>query len=230
MMRTKTLDEMVTMLRAECGESTNASQGINSVEGLYQLLRRTQEGLYDEFDWPQFIIDTDENLQPGENIYTINDAIDPMRIFKVWVNDSGSWVEMTYGVTPIDYNGSDPEAGEVETVPTKWQFREDDQFEVWPKPGLEAKMRFRHTRTLRPMLSGTDKSTLDANLIVLFCAAERLATKKDQSAPVKLQMAQRKLAAVRNLSTQKKVFNTYQPIPTGHTLPQNWEVRVPRTA
>jgi hypothetical protein len=227
-MRTKTLNEMVSMLRAECGESTNASMGINSVDGLYQLLRRTQEGLYDEFDWPQFIIDTDEALLADQNTYTINDAIDPMRIFKVWVKDSDTWVELEYGITPIDYNGSDPEDGESETVPMKWQFRNDNQFEVWPKPSIAGTMRFRHVRTLPDMTSGSDRSTLDANLIVLFSAAERLATKKDQSAPVKLQMAQKKLAALRNLSTQKKVFSTYQPIPTGRTLPSNWEVRVPR--
>jgi hypothetical protein len=229
-MRTKTLDEMVVMLRAECGESTNASMGINSVEGLQQVIRRTQETLYDEFDWPQLVIDTDESLLPSQNTYTMNDAIDPMRIFKVWVKDSGTWVEMEYGITPVDYNGSDPEEGESETVPTKWQFRDENQFEVWPVPGIAGTMRFRHIRTLKPLLAGTDRSTLDANLIVLFCAAERLATKKDQSAPIKLQAAQRKLASIRNLSTQKKVFSTYQPIPTGEKLPENWEVRVPRTA
>jgi len=228
-MRTKTLDEMVSMLRAECGESTNASMGINTVEGLYQLIRRTQEGLYDEFDWPQLIVDTDEALLPLEKIYTMNDAIDPMRIFKVWVKDSGTWVEMEYGITPIDYNESDAEDDEAETVPMKWQFRPDNQFEVWPMPSIAGTMRFRHVKTLSPMLAGSDRSTLDANLIVLFCAAERLAAKKDQSAPIKLQMAQRKLASLRNLSTQKKVFSNCQPIPTGRTLPENWEVKVPRS-
>ncbi|CAB4163733.1 hypothetical protein UFOVP806_44 [uncultured Caudovirales phage] len=229
-MRTKTLDELVSMLRAECGESTNASMGINSVEGLHQLLRRTQEGLYDEFDWPQFVKDTDESLLANQNIYTMNDVIDPMRIFNVWVKDSGKWVKVEYGITPVDYNASDPEEGQSETVPSKWQFRDDNQFEVWPMPSIAGTMRFRHIRTLRPMLAGTDRCTLDANLIVLFSAAERLATRKDQSAPLKLQAANKKLASLRNLSTQKKVFSSCQPIPTGRTLPENWEVRVPRTA
>lgn len=227
-MRTKTLDEMVSMLRAECGESTNASMGINAVEGLYQIIRRTQEELYDQFNWPQFIVDTDEDILVGQHEYTLNDAIDDMRIFDVWIKDSGSWVDMSYGITPIDYNTSDSENGGSENVPSKWQLYPDRQFEVWPKPAVAGTMRFRHTMTLPALSQGSSVGTLDANLIVLFAAAERMADKKMQSAPLKLKRAEQRLASLKSMSSKNKVFSSCAPAPTGRTLPQHWTVRVPR--
>lgn len=227
-MRTKTLDEMVAMLRAECGESTNASMGINGVEGLYQILRRVQEELYDGHNWPQFIVNTDETLLAGEHIYTLNDNIDDMRIFKAYVKESNSWVEIDHGITPIDYNTSDSESGQTRTTPEKWQLYPDRQFEVWPMPSSAITLRFRHIKTLTPMLSGSSRSTLDANLIVLFAAAERMADKKAPSAPLKLRKAEQRLAALRALSSQMRVFDSFKPVATGRTLPNNWEVKVPR--
>jgi hypothetical protein len=230
MIRTKTLDEMVTMLRAECGESTNASMGINSVDGLYQILRRTQEQLFDEFDWGNMHEDTTQDLVPGENVYTLDDAIDSSRIQLVWANSTNAWVEMIYGISPVDYNTSNPEIDQRETTPTKWMLRPDNQFEVWPMPSVVGKIRFRHNLSLRDMTAGNSMGTLDANLIVLHAAAERLASKKDQSAPIKLKMAERRLAALRYNNTPSKVTQSYAPRSNGKYLPQNWEVRVPRTA
>lgn len=221
---------MVTMLRGECGESTNASMGINSVEGLYQLLRRTQEILFDEFDLGNIPVDTDEDLVVGENIYTFNDAIDTGRISGAWVNTTGTWLAMEYGITPIDYNTSDPEEGESDNTPSKWQFRPSNQFEVWPVPAVTGKIRFRHMPRLVDMASGSTMGTLDANLIVLYAAAERMADKKSASAPLKLKLAERRLAALRYNSTANKITHNYCPTPTGRTLPQAWEAKVPRTA
>lgn len=228
MIRTKTLDEMVTMLRAECGESTNASMGINSVEGLYQLIRRTQELLFDEFDFGSMSIDSDEDLVPGENVYTFNDEVDSDRVVVAWVNTTNAWVEMSYGISPIDYNYSNPELDQRETTPMKWRLLPDNQFEVWPKPSVVGKLRFRHHLQLKPLVAGTDKGTLDANLIVLYCAAERMASKKDQTAPLKLKLAERRLAAIRFNNSKNKVTQSYNPRPSGKFLPKDWTVRVPR--
>lgn len=228
MIRTKTLDEMVTMLRAECGESTNASMGINSVEGLYQLIRRTQELLFDEFDFGSMQIDTDEDILPGENIYTFNDDVDSGRITGTWVNTTGTWVGMSYGISPMDYNASDPEDDQRETTPMKWRLLPDNQFEVWPKPSVTGKLRFRHHLQLKPLVAGSDKGTLDANLIVLYCAAERMASKKDQTAPLKLKLAERRLAAIRFNNSKLKVTPSYSCV-TEEGPPRNWEVKVPRT-
>ena len=228
MIRTKTLDEMVTMLRAECGESTNASMGINSVEGLYQLLRRMQELLFDEHDFGSMSVDSDEDIVAGENVYTFNDNVDSDRITGVWVNTTGTWVGMSYGISPTDYNASDPEQDQRESTPMKWRMLPNNQFEVWPKPAVDGKIRIRHHLLLSPMTKGSDKGTLDANLIVLYCAAERLASKKDQTAPLKLKLAERRLAAIRFNSSKLKVTPSYS-CPGGNTPPTNFEIHVPRT-
>lgn len=229
-MRKKTLDEMVTMLRAECGESTNASMGINSVEGLYQLIRRTQDLLFDEFDFGSMTVDSDEAIVSGENIYTFNDNVDSERITNVWVNTTNTWIEIEYGISPIDYNYSNPETGVAESTPLKWRLIPENQFELWPMPANPGKVRFRHHLKLIPLISGSTMGTLDANLIVLYCAAERLASKGDKAAPVKMQMAQRRLAAIRYNNSEARVTQSYKPRPTGKILPKNWTIHVPRRA
>ena len=50
---------MLTDLRAEIGHSTNVAHGINDRETLIYYLNRTQIQLYQDYDWPQLIIDRD---------------------------------------------------------------------------------------------------------------------------------------------------------------------------
>ena len=225
----KTLDQLTEMLRAEIGASTNASMGLNSRPAEYQVLRRTEEFLYNDFDWPQFVIDREKNIEGGVQYYDFtNTEIDFNRIYQAWVLDANVWRPMIYGITPEDYNVSNPEFGTMQSRPLKWQHYEVNQFEIWPVPTLDTRIKFRCIRAYKEMESGSSTCSLDANLIVLFAAAELLARNKSADAQLKLTAATTLYSKLKGQSQKKRVFIMGNPGPSPYDRPRNWTIRVPR--
>ena len=189
----QTLDQLVTALRAEIGDSTNLSMGSQALPGLQQTLRRVQESYYADFNWPNLRVFREEEMLAGERYYTFNADVDFERIFGAWARDSDAtypnWRPIGYGITPADYNVSNSDAGITDNFIRKWNHHEGNQFEVWPVPASAGAIRFRAMKTLSPLLAGTDKCDIDGTLLVLTAAAELLARAKTQDAPIKLQMA-----------------------------------------
>ncbi len=202
-----TLNDLVKMLRAELGISTNQSMGINQAEPLQYVLARTQRFYYEDHDWPQFIIDRDEDLLAGERYYTFNSDVNFDRIYGAWILWSGDWYPIKYGISPADYNAFDSEAEEGSDPVQKWYHYEDNQFEVWPLPQTESTLRFRCIKQLPPLIAGTDTCALDADLIVLFAAAELLARDGKKDAQFKLAAAQRKYNQLKGNNQKRRVLH-----------------------
>lgn len=203
----KTLDELVVMLRGEIGASTNQSMGVNQVEPLYQILRRTQRFYYNDYDWPEFIIERDETILAGERYYTFNTDVDYTRIFDAWILDSGDWRRIGHGIHPECYNSFDSENGEQSSPIELWDHYEGNQFEVWPISSVDTSLRWRCVKQLPEMTGGTSQCTLDADLIVLFAASEILARDGKKDAPIKLQAAQQKYAQLKGRSQKRRVIH-----------------------
>lgn len=72
------------------------------------------------------------------------------------------------------------------SIPTNTQFQ---QFEVWPIPSVETQILFTGSRQVFPLVNDTDQCDLDDLLIVLFCAAGVLASRKNAVAPLVLSAA-----------------------------------------
>jgi hypothetical protein len=207
MPNTKTLDQLVSMLRGEIGESTNQAMGVNRVEPLYQLLRRTQRFYYLDYDWPEFIIERDEEILSGQRYYTFNSDVDYNRIFDAWILHSGDWMKIGHGIGPEHYNIFNSENDEQSDRIEVWDHYEGNQFEVWPISSVDTTLRWRCVKQLPEMNAGTDSCTLDADLIVLFAAAELLARDGKKDAPIKLQAAQQKYAQLKGRSQKKRVIH-----------------------
>jgi hypothetical protein len=191
MARGTQLSALVDALRAEIGASTNVGMGVNTLPVLKQILNRTQERLWNDFDWPFAFIERDEDLLNGERYYGFDNDIDFNRITCAHVRYSDTWRPMEYGIGVEQYNSSDPTEGEKEDPPTRWRHHEGNQFEVWPMPASdECTLRFKAIRRLPKMLADSDVALLDDNLIVLFAASELLAKAKSADAGAKLQAAQ----------------------------------------
>lgn len=189
----QTLDQLVTALRAEIGDSTNLAMGAHALPGLHQLLRRVQETYYADFNWPHLLVFREEAMLANQRYYTFNADVDFERIFAAWTREGDSsrpvWRAIDYGITPADYNVTDSDAGVTQDYIRKWSHYEGNQFEVWPIPASNGAIRFRAMKTLAPLVSGTDTCDIDGTLLVLTAAAELLARAKSQDAPLKLQMA-----------------------------------------
>lgn len=221
-----TLDELVTAVRAEIGDSTDLAMGVDALPGIRQMLKRIQETYYEDFDWPHLKMFREEEILSGQNTYTFNADVDSRRIFGAWVRDNDTWRPLDFGITPDLYNSSDPEEGETETTPIRWDFAENNQFEIWPVPSDPARIRFRAMKQLAPLVAGSDKCELDSNLLILTAAAELLARAKSSDAQLKLSIATSHYNRLKGRHSQNRMFvngqSDFQP------RSKNWTVRVPR--
>lgn len=207
MARGTQLSALVDQLRAEIGASTNVSMGVNALPQLKQILRRTQERLWADFEWPFAFIERDEPMLNGQRYYAFDNDIDFDRISRADVKWADTWRPLCYGIGAEQYNSSDSDAGEKEDPVTHWRHHEGNMFEVWPIPASDdSKIRFKAIKKLPALISDSDVALLDDNLIVLFAAAELLAKAKADDAPAKLQSAQSHYVKLKGNGIKTDVF------------------------
>lgn len=220
------LSSLVEQLRAELGASTNVGQGVNNLATLHQVLRRNQERLWAEYNWPHLVIDRDEQLYAGQRYYSFNNDLDYSRILQGWVKYSNIFEPIGYGFNPTIYAAVNSEIGYKSDPVQLWRHYEGNQYEVWPVPTgkTDQVIRFRAIKKLSPLLANDDSADLDDNLIVLFSAAEILARLKQADAQGKLQLAQSHYRALRSNLQKRDMFIM------GNGLPRDdrgdWVVRV----
>jgi hypothetical protein len=206
MARGTQLSALVDQLRAEIGASTNVAMGVNTLPNLKQILRRTQERLWADFDWPFAFIERDEPLLANERYYAFDNDVDFDRINEAWVKYSDTWRPLCYGITQEHYNRSHPETDREDPC-TNWRHYEGNQFEVWPVPASnETTLRFKAVKKLDPLIDDSDRAELDDTLIVLFAASELLSRAKADDAPSKLQAAQAHYGKLKGNSSKTRMF------------------------
>lgn len=207
MARGTQLSALVDALRAEIGASTNVAMGVNMLPSLKQLLNRTQQQLWESFDWPFAFIERDEPLLNGQRYYTFDNDIDFGRISEAHVRYSDSWRPLVYGIGIEQYNSSDSSDGEKEDPCTNWRHYEGNQFEVWPMPASdETVLRFKAIKKLPKMVNDSDVALLDDNLIVMYAAAEILARSKSEDATAKLEVAKQLHQKLKGQGIKSDVF------------------------
>jgi len=184
------LSQLVSNLRSELGHSTNTAHGVNTKANMEYVLRRNQEVLYEEHDWPFLTLDVDVTVLLGQRIYNYPSNLPFGAINAAWWVEGNQYLPMTFGVSVEDFNLYDPDLDERSNPVQKWRHRPDtDQIELWPIPSINGKVRLRGTSPLTALIADSDICTLDSNLIVLHSAAELLARQKSEDASLKAQLA-----------------------------------------
>jgi hypothetical protein len=207
MARGTQLSALVDALRAEIGASTNVAMGVNSLPALKQTINRTQQLLWEAFDWPFAFIERDEPMLNGQRYYGFDNEIDFGRISSTHIRYSSSWRPLDYGIGPDEYNSSDPTVGDKQDPPTRWRHYEGNQFEVWPMPSSnECVLRFKAIRKCPLMVNDSDVALLDDNLIVLSAASEMLTRAKSDDAQAKQQAALQLFQKLKGSSVKTDVF------------------------
>ena len=191
----KQLRDMLTDLRAEVGHSTNVAHGVNDRETLLYYLNRTQIQLYQDYDWPQLIVDRDVKLADNQRYYPYPADLAFDDITNIWVLINTVYCELSYGIGPEDFVLWNSDEG-FKSWPTRkwWHHPDDGTFELWPVPDANANdpnaiVRLRGTKTVAKMVNDADESTLPDNLIVLFAAADILQRDDAKDAALKLNRA-----------------------------------------
>lgn len=187
------------------------------------LARRTQEVLYEAFNWPHLIVERDIAMVPGERYYTFETTVNRDRILGAYVKWSQSWVPVRYGFDSSIYNASMPEDTYRADPVQLWRFYEGAQYEVWPNPASAQTLRWRFVRHLNPLIASTDYCDLDANLIVMFAAAELLQRMKSPDAESKNKIAQSHLMKIK-AQLQRTTMFTYGGAVQAHRS-QDWTLR-----
>ena len=195
-MAIKQLRDLLTDLRAEVGHSTNVAHGINDRDTLIYYLNKTQLQLYEDYDWPQLIIDRDIQLADGQRYYTYPGDLAFEDIERGWLlYNVNIYNDLVYGIGPEQFVIYNSDTGFKAWPTQRWMHHADDNmFELWPIPDANAAsanglVRFRGTKTVTKMVDDSDLNTLPDNLIVLFSAVEILQRDDAKDAAVKLTKA-----------------------------------------
>jgi hypothetical protein len=205
MARGKQLLSLIAQLRAETGRTQNVAVGVDEVENLKVILQRTQELLYEEYEWPHLRVQRTITLANNQRYYDLPADLNFDRIQDVKLKYNGVYVPIERGILLEDYSIYDSNASPMEkSFPTlKWDIRDTgsaEKLEAWPVPNQAATIYLLGTKKLGDLIEESDTADLDDRLIVLFAAAEILARQKSNDAKNKLSQAERRLMMLRRNS------------------------------
>lgn len=201
MARNSTFERIIEMVRAEAKLSTDTSVGVESLTYIKQLINRTYEVLWDEFEWSFTALrreDCFKTLAAGQRYYDFPADLDSDAVEGAWVYNGGVWNPIDYGVSLDQYASVDSETDERSDPVLRWVVRDDDQFEVWPIPASNGDLiGFSGKRKFVRLSANADRCEMDDTLVALLCASEILSAAKDGSAPQKVALAQARLDKLR---------------------------------
>jgi hypothetical protein len=194
-----TLVDLRRDLRAETGQSLNPAQGVQSQSTQDILLDRQQRELWDAYQWPHLRYFVDVPLLAGQETYAYPEVMPFDQVSRIFIamGTNTSWSDpLAYGIRAFDI----PVGGSSQGTPKRWANKVQitaggitdpaGLIQLLPIPSSNGTMRLEGQAPCTNLVSDTDRCILDSKAIVLFAAAEILATQKGESASLKLTKAQ----------------------------------------
>jgi len=187
-------------LRAETGQSVNfLLHGTQSQETQDIMLDRQQRELWDAYQWPhlRFFEDVPLNSGQADYSYPVNLPLDQITRMNLATGSGSGWQTLSYGIRPTDI----PPGGASPGTPKQWANKVtvtggvtnplSMMFTLLPAPNANGMvLRISGQAPCTSLTTGTSMCVIDSKAIVLFAAAEILATQKSESAALKLTKAQ----------------------------------------
>ena len=203
MARKTQLLDLVAQTRAETGRTQAVAVGVDELDNIKEHLRRVQEQLYDDYDWPFMNVQRTVPLAASQRYYDFPADLPFENITDIALNYNDVYQDITRGIIPSDYSVFDSNASlpEESSPAIKWDIRETgttEQIEIWPIPNDNIQTLYLWGRkALAPLRQEADRADMDDRLIVLYVAAEMLARQKSADAQAKLEQANRRLTTLR---------------------------------
>lgn len=214
MARGKTLISMLDDLRAEAKLSLNPAHNSQTRDTQVKTLQHTQEWLWDDFAWPNLLVERQQPLAAGQRYYAPPDDVDIARISHIEVKDGGVWRKVQPGIERWHYSQYDSDLDQRAWPVQRWRITEDEQIEFWPLPNasgtsadLEGYIKIIGIKTLSPLIADDDRCDLDSRLIVLYSAADIL--KDEKEARKKFNLAGKLYAKLRGGLTPRRTFRMF---------------------
>jgi hypothetical protein len=216
MARGTTLTKLLDLYRAECRLSFNTAHNSQDHDRQVSHIQRTQEWLWEDFDWPLLRVERRLALAAGQRYYTFPDDVHIDRIKKMEVFFDSTYRPLYAGIDAEHYSAYNSDLDERQWPPQRWKIAEDENLEIWPIPDanadpvtLEGTVKVTGIRNLKPLVAGADVADLDDRMIVLFCAAEYLAASGGKDANMKLEQANKRYAKLRGAQMPRKIFTMF---------------------
>ena len=194
---------LVAQLRAKTGRTQKVAVGVDELDNLKEMIRDTQERLYDDNDWNHLRVQKYLSLAAGQRYYDMPDGLNFDRIETIKLYRNGVYIDIDRGIDLTDYSGYDSNAAVPERADPvqKWDVRftgSSEQIEVFPIPVSNVqKLYFTGTTNLPPLIQDSDTAVIDDRLIVLYVAAEILARQGAKDAQAKLEQANNRLTRLK---------------------------------
>lgn len=216
MARRKTLLKLLNDLRHEARLSQNPAHNAQVRDSQVASLQRTQEWLWQDFDWPHLKVERQIEIAAGQRYYAIPSDLDLERLDRVDLFENSFWRPLSVGVTGQHYSTFNSDLDERSWPPRSWRIYDDTDIEIWPIPDQnavtatrEGYLKFTGTRLLRPLVDDGDVADLDDRLIVLYTAAEMLAAAGAKDAQLKLSQANKLNAKLRGGQMPLRRFSMF---------------------
>jgi hypothetical protein len=214
MARNQTLLTLLQDLRSELRLSGNPAHNSSVRDSHVRLLQRVQESLWEELDWPFLRVERFMAVQAGQRFYDPPADMSLDRVEDIYFKDGDIWHRVQNGIFEMNYNAWDSRLDERSWPVERWRVYEDLQVELWPIPAENGDpatqhgfLKFEGIRKLRPLVADDDRADLDDQLIVLYAAAELLAARGAEDAPIKLAAAERRKRSLTASFTKIKTFS-----------------------
>lgn len=187
MARGTQFQQLVTMLRAELGRSTNAALGVADVPALKQVINRVYETLYEKPVWPHLRREFGKiALAAGQRYYDMPALLDSDGVEKAVVWWNGEPYPLRKGIGFEDYAAYDSTIDERNSPAAKWDIRytgTTDQIEIWPVPAdNQQTLQFIGRTKFTRLVNDADLCRLDDTLVVLKAAAALSVSRKSNDA------------------------------------------------
>lgn len=212
-MRGTTLVRLLDLYRHECRLSSNPAHNAQARDAQVNHIQRTQEWLWDDFAWPFLRVERYIEVQNNQRYYDLPEDLHIERLTKVELLYETIYHPLCAGIDGVHYTAYDSDKGETQWPPQRWRISEDEQFELWPIPSssydpdtLEGRIKLTGIKKLSPLVDDSDRADLDDRLIILFCAAEVLASRGEKDASFKLDQAKQRYATLRGQQQPRRKF------------------------
>jgi hypothetical protein len=222
MARNTTLLRLLDLYRAECRLSLNPAHNAQVRDTQVSHLQRMQDWLWSDFNWPILIVERFLTTQDGQRFYGPPDDVRIDRIVSMAIKRDDAYFPLLAGIDDAHYAAYDSEKDERQWPPQRWKISEDERIEIWPIPDTnydpvsqEGRIKVRGVRNLQPLVDDDHRADLDDRLIVLFCAAEHLASQGAKDASLKQNQALAHYAKLRGAQLPRKKFTMFSEPPRG---------------
>lgn len=197
MARNVQLLQLIADLRAETGRTQNVAVGIDELDNLKAILRRTQKTLYDEHEWEHMRVQRTISLNAGQRYYDFPADLDFDALDDIKLQYNSVYQDIERGIDFEDYSAFDSNNNERSSPARKWDIRNTgskEQLEIWPIPNDNIQTLYIFgKKKLGNLIQEADTCDLDDVLIVMYAAAEILARQESPDAKRKAEIAQARL-------------------------------------